>query len=106
MINDKKIISEKEIYSEEELEFFNEIENNNFISLKKTDLKKFEEEKEIAKKTAKNTIKKITKKKSLNLRIFENDIPSIKAIALEKGLPYQTFLSSIIHQVATKQIKI
>jgi predicted DNA binding CopG/RHH family protein len=67
---------------------------------------KYEEEREIAKKTAKNTIKKITKKKSLNLRIFENDIPSIKAIALEKGLPYQTFLSSIIHQVATKQIKI
>jgi len=29
----------------------------------------------------------------LNLRIYENDIPSIKALALEKGLPYQTLLA-------------
>ncbi|MDQ7009599.1 MAG: hypothetical protein Q9M94_04895 [Candidatus Gracilibacteria bacterium] len=61
--------------------------------------KQFEEEKNSAKKTAENTIKKMTKKKSFNLRIFENEIPSIKAIALEKGLPYQTLLSSVIHQV-------
>jgi predicted DNA binding CopG/RHH family protein len=42
----------------------------------------------------------------LNLRVYEDDIPSIKALALEKGLPYQTLLASIIHQVATRQIKI
>ena len=102
-MTDKK---NNDIYSKEELDFFNEIENGNYISLKKLNPTKFEEEKNIAKITAENTIKKITKKKSFNLRIFENDIPNIKAIALEKGLPYQTLLSSIIHQVATKQIKI
>ncbi len=106
MTNKKNIISDKKLYSKEELDFFAWIENGDFISLKNTNSKKFDEEKKIAKITAKNTIKKNTKKKSLNLRIFENDIPSIKAIALEKGLPYQTFLSSIIHQVATKQIEV
>ena len=48
----------------------------------------------------------MTTKKSYNLRLFENDIESIKAIALQKGLPYQSLISSIIHQVATRQIKI
>ena len=37
---------------------------------------------------------------------IEKDIESIKAIALQKGLPYQSLISSIIHQVATRQIKI
>jgi predicted DNA binding CopG/RHH family protein len=65
-----------------------------------------EQEREIVKKIAKNTIEKRTKKKSLNLRVFEDDIERIKAIALNQGLPYQTFLSSIIHKVATKQIEV
>jgi len=48
----------------------------------------------------------MNRKKSLNLRVYEDDILNIKAIAMQKGLPYQTLLSSIIHQVATKQIKV
>ena len=57
-------------------------------------------------KVATNTINERNKKKPLSLRVYENDIPKIKALAMEKGLSYQTFLSSIIHQIATKQIKV
>jgi len=100
-------VTDEEIYTQEELELFqtleNDIDNGAYRPMPKKELEKA---KKYYKEVAGNTIKKMTKKKSLNLRIYENDIPSIKALALEKGLPYQTLLASIIHQVATRQIKI
>ena len=96
-----------ELYTKEELELFNSLEdsidNNTYKPMPKTELKKA---KKYYQKVAKNTVDKITKKRALNIRVYEEDIESIKALALEKGLPYQTLLSSIIHQVATKQIPI
>jgi predicted DNA binding CopG/RHH family protein len=103
MKNTKHTTPDKDIYSQEELELFktleNDVDNGTYQPMAKGEL---EEEREIAK----NTIEKRTKKKSLNLRVFEDDIERIKAIALNQGLPYQTFLSSIIHKVATKQIEV
>lgn len=97
----------KELYTKDELKLFealeNDIDNGTYKPMSKQELEK---EKNYYQEIASNTIKKMTKKKSLNLRVFESDIPRIKSLALEKGLPYQTLLSSIIHQVATKQIKI
>jgi len=107
MKNTKHTTPDKDIYSQEELELFktleNDVDNGTYQPMAKDEL---EQEREIAKKIAKNTIEKRTKKKSLNLRVFEDDIERIKAIALNQGLPYQTFLSSIIHKVATKQIEV
>jgi predicted DNA binding CopG/RHH family protein len=103
MKNKNYTVPDKEIYTKEELELFEQIEAGNYDSMPKEELKK---EKEFYKQVATNTIKKITRKKSLNLRVYEEDISRIKGIALEKGLPYQTFLASIIHQIATKQIKV
>jgi predicted DNA binding CopG/RHH family protein len=107
MADQKYTIPDEEIYSKEELELFkaleDDIDNGSYAPLKADELEK---EKSEASQIAKNTISKISRKKSLNLRVYENDIQSIKAIALQKGLPYQTFLSSIIHQVATKQIEV
>ncbi len=98
---------DKNIYSQEELELFealeSELENGKYQPMEKSAL---EEEREKAKQIAKKTIQKRTRKKSLNLRVYEDDIERIKAIALNQGLPYQTFLSSIIHKVATKQIEV
>jgi predicted DNA binding CopG/RHH family protein len=98
---------DKDIYTQEELELFktleNDVDNGTYQPMPKD---KLEKERETAKKIAKNTIEKRTRKKSLNLRVFEDDIERIKAIALNQGLPYQTFLSSIIHKVATKQIEV
>ncbi|CAA6810906.1 MAG: Unknown protein [uncultured Campylobacterales bacterium] len=91
---------------EEEKKILEDIENNKYVSLAETNPNKFKEDVKKYSDIAKNTIKSLNKKKSLNLRVYENDIPRIRAIAMEKGLPYQTFLASIIHQIATKQIEI
>jgi len=40
----------------------------------------------------------LDKTKNINIRISERDLWKVKALALEKGLPYQTLISSIVHQ--------
>ncbi len=100
-------MKKRQIYSEEELELFEALEEDvasgNYKPLNKEEL---ESKNSFFKEAAINTIKKKTKKKSLNIRLFEDDIEKIKAIALEEGLPYQTLISSVIHKLALKQIKI
>ena len=96
-------MKDKDIYAQNELDFFEYIEGGKYTPLKKESL---ESEKKVAKDIAKRTIDKMKKKKSINLRVYERDIRNIKALALEKGIPYQTLLSSIIHQVASRDIKI
>ena len=44
---------------------------------------------------AKNTFKK---NKRINIRISEKDLADIKVKSLEEGMPYQTFISSILHK--------
>jgi len=91
-----------ELYTKEELELFAQIENGEQEPLKAEAL---EAEKLKLVQAAANTIEKKAKKKSLNIRLLEDDIEKIKAIAMRQGLPYQTYLSSIIHKVATGQLK-
>lgn len=90
----------------EELEILENIEHGNFVSLRQINSEKFEKERLIAKTAAQNTLKKLTNKKSYTMKLIEQDVEAIKAMALKKGLPYQTFIASIIHQIATKQIKV
>lgn len=40
----------------------------------------------------------LDKTRNINIRISERDLFKVKALALEKGLPYQTLISSIVHQ--------
>jgi len=47
----------------------------------------------------------LNKNKNVNLRIREADILKLKARALEKGIPYQTLMASILHQYSTGRIK-
>jgi len=44
---------------------------------------------------ARNTLKK---DKRLNIRISERDLDELQKKAVSEGLPYQTFVSSIIHK--------
>ena len=90
------------LYTNEELKLFNDIEDEKFEALNG---EAFEKEKAKLKQAAVNTIRQKTKKKSLNIRLYADDIEKIKAIALRQGLPYQTYLSSLIHKVATGQLK-
>ncbi len=46
------------------------------------------------------------KRKAVTLRLQERDILRVKTIARELGIPYQTYLASVIHRVATGEISI
>ncbi len=46
--------------------------------------------------------KTFEKKKKITINLFENDISIIKKQALKSGIPYQTYISSLIHKYATK----
>lgn len=48
----------------------------------------------------------MTKKKVLSIRLLESDIERIKAKSFSQGLPYQTLISSLIHQYANDKIKL
>jgi predicted DNA binding CopG/RHH family protein len=47
----------------------------------------------------KNTFEK---KKKITINLFENDISLIKTQALKAGIPYQTYISSLIHRYVSK----
>ena len=50
---------------------------------------------------AKNTLKK---DKRINIRLSSYDLEVLKTNAVELGLPYQTLVSSILHQYATGRL--
>ncbi|RLA69415.1 MAG: antitoxin [Epsilonproteobacteria bacterium] len=94
-----------ELYTDKELELFKRLEDDvETGSYRPITEEKLNEKKVFFKQVAINTIEKKTKKRSLNIRLFEDDIEKIKVIALEQGMPYQTLISSIIHKLALKQI--
>jgi len=45
----------------------------------------------------------LNKSKNINIRVSEKDLQKVKSKAVQKGLPYQTLLSSLIHQYINKQ---
>ena len=91
-------MEDKKLYTKEEIELFKSIENQEFESMGKKELK---EQKRNWQTVAENTIEKMTRKKPFNIRLFESDIDKIKALALSEGMPYQTFITSLLHKVAT-----
>ncbi len=50
---------------------------------------------------AKNTLKK---DKRINIRLSSKDLNALKTNAFEVGLPYQTLVSSVLHQYATGRL--
>jgi predicted DNA binding CopG/RHH family protein len=75
---------------EEERSLMESIEKDEWMPVK--NLKK---EKEKAFMAARNTLKK---DKRINLRLSQKDYHQIQIKAIEEGIPYQTFISSIIHK--------
>lgn len=43
----------------------------------------------------------LDKTRNVNIRLSERDLFSLKSRAIEKGLPYQTLLASVLHQYST-----
>ena len=61
-----------------------------------------EEEIAFAKSAARNHLKKDAR---VNIRISSHDLENLKMEAAYKGLPYQTFIASILHQYAAGHFK-
>jgi predicted DNA binding CopG/RHH family protein len=46
----------------------------------------------------------LRKNRRVNIRISEYDLKAIQLKAMEEGMPYQTFISSVLHKVADGRI--
>lgn len=58
-------------------------------------VKKAKKEIALYKRYAQNTL---SKTRNINIRLSDKDLQKIKALAAQKGLPYQTLISSLLHQ--------
>ncbi len=76
--------------SKEEKEILESVEKGEWVPMK--DLS---ERKKALAEYARNTLKK---DRRLNIRISERDLVELQRKALREGLPYQTYVSSIIHK--------
>ena len=56
-------------------------------------------------RAAKATLK-ARKNKSVTIRISEEDLHKLKVKANHKGIPYQTLLTSLIHQYNDNKVKV
>jgi predicted DNA binding CopG/RHH family protein len=90
------------IESKEELEILQDVENGKYKSV---DTKEFTEIEDSLKKAATNTIEKLSKRKAINIRLLESDIERLKAMALNEGMPYQTYITHMIHKLTTGRLK-
>lgn len=61
----------------------------------------FEEQAERIQAIAKATFRK---DRRVNIRISERDLAKLQVKALEEGLPYQTFIASILHKFVTGRL--
>jgi predicted DNA binding CopG/RHH family protein len=64
----------------------------------------FVEASEKSRRRVKNIISKANEKNRITLRLNNQTIELIKQKALEEGIPYQTFISSILHKYATDKL--
>ena len=82
-----------------EKEILKDYEEDKFKPVSKPELQK---EKIRLQAIAKATLDKT---KNINIRLSESDLLKIKALAAEKGLPYQTLVASVIHQYSNGKLQ-
>ncbi|MBI5893285.1 MAG: antitoxin [Deltaproteobacteria bacterium] len=76
--------------TKEEQEILNSFEKGEWVPVKNLSKRRAE-----MMRYARNTFKK---DKRLNIRISERDLNELQRKAVNEGLPYQTYVSSIIHK--------
>ena len=81
--------NDNQFLDEEEAQIIQAAENGEFVPVK-NQKNRFKEIKQMAKNTV--------KKRPINVRLLDQDIVKLKAEAMKRGIPYQTFISSILHQ--------
>jgi predicted DNA binding CopG/RHH family protein len=80
----------------EEKEFVESYKNNEWISITKTDKKKY----------INSARYSLSKNKRINIRLTLKDYNDIQVKAVEEGIPYQTLISSIIHKYNKGELNI
>jgi len=75
---------------------------NSLEEIDLSQIKNDEENSKLLKKSAKIFVKKEETK--MNIRISSSELEKIKAVALQEGLKYQTFIKSILHKYITGQL--
>ena len=66
-------------------------------------IKDDEENSKLLQASAKAFVKKEETK--MNIRISSSELDKIKAVALQEGLKYQTFIKSVLHKYITGQLE-
>lgn len=94
----KQIILDPPFLDDEEKELIEAIDYSNSDSSSD-----FEKQKMMLEQAAHNTMN--PPKTQISVRLSKYDLPKLKAIAMKKGIPYQTLLGSIVHQYVEGQLK-
>ena len=74
-------------------------------ALESKDIQSVENVKEEIEKHQTYARKTLKKDKRVNIRISSKDLEEIQVTAIKQGLPYQTFMSSVLHKYITGQLK-
>lgn len=45
----------------------------------------------------------LNKTRNINIRVSDRDLQKIRALAVARGLPYQTLISALLHQYSTNK---
>ncbi|MDD3596429.1 hypothetical protein [Sulfuricurvum sp.] len=86
------------MFDAEEMAILNALENDKLVQSIDAD-----EEIALARKAAKEYL---SKSKNITIRLSLGDVTTIKNKAQETGIPYQTIISSLVHQYATGKIRL
>ena len=84
------------ILDNEEKELVQSLRTEEWVSVDNLE-EKIKKHQEIATNT-------LRKDKRINIRLSSHDLEALKANAVEMGLPYQTLVSSVLHQYATGRL--
>ena len=86
------------MFDTEELEILEALEKNELKRSVNAD-----EEIALAKKAAKEYL---SKSKNITIRLSLADVTAVRRKSQESGIPYQTLISSLVHQYANGKIKL
>ena len=86
------------------MKYIDEEEREIIESLKDLDVKAIKSDKENIERLKKAAQDYIDKQdKTITLRISSKDLEKIKQIAAKRGLRYQTFIKSVLHQIIEEE---
>lgn len=88
--NDTNFVPDFDNLTPEEQEIEDSLESGEYVSVPAT-----EEQKKELQAIARYTLEKT---RTINVRLTERDLMRLKATAAREGIPYQTFLTSLIHK--------